>query len=89
MRIIAGLLGVLLLAGCASGPVDEQAYARAQALCGDYEVVDDGPPGSREYRTRQDERFRCLLHDIARNSNDRRAIEKAFDDVVASRSPES
>jgi hypothetical protein len=85
MRITILILIAAVTSACASRPIENDAYARAQAACGDYEVVDDGPIGSRTHQTRQDERQHCIRREAARNDSDSIAFREAFDDALKPR----
>ena len=85
MRNVTLILVAIFISACAGRPVDNDAFARAQAACGDYAFVYDGPIGSREHQTRQDERRYCVHREVARNDADSIAFRKAFSDTLTTR----
>ena len=82
MRLIFPVLIVVVTSACASRPLEDDAYARAQAACGEYELMHDGPIGSREHQTRQYERRHCIQREAARNDTAGIAFRDAFNDVA-------
>ena len=85
MRILLAITIAAFVAGCAGSPDRQDAFYRAQASCGQYALIDEGPTGSGEQKTRQDETSRCLSREYARNDDASIAFKAAFNDAVSAR----
>ncbi|MEO1201523.1 MAG: hypothetical protein AAFX10_02370 [Pseudomonadota bacterium] len=85
MRTAPVVLVACLLGACAMRPDVDDAFARAQAMCGETTLVDDAAPGWTEYSVRQHDRQNCLSRETVRKGSDAAALRKAFDESVPAR----
>lgn len=85
MRTVLLLLIACLVSACAARPDVDDAYARAQAMCGGTNLVDDAAPGWAEYSVREYDRQNCLSREVLRGAAEDRALKEAFDESVNAR----